>query len=121
FRRAVAREMHRESVPGPSHGVLDVFAAHSWPGNVRELEQVIRRTIIDSGSLVDAEAAQRALRSVAPVIPSAVEGPSEVEGPGRGPSEPPPDELVPLDEAERKHIIAVLRATGGNQTQAAYI
>jgi len=31
------------------------------------------------------------------------------------------DELVPLDEAERKHIAAVLRATGGNQTQAAFI
>jgi DNA-binding NtrC family response regulator len=31
------------------------------------------------------------------------------------------DELISLDEAEKRHIIAVLRATGGNQTQAAYI
>jgi len=113
FRRAVAREMHRESVPGPSQAVLDVLAAHSWPGNVRELEQVIRRTVIDSGGLTDGEAARRALRST--VIPS------EVEGPGGRLAEPQPDDLVPLDEAERKHIVAVLRATGGNQTQAAYI
>jgi DNA-binding protein Fis len=26
-----------------------------------------------------------------------------------------------LDEAERRHILAVLNATGGNQTQAAFI
>jgi DNA-binding NtrC family response regulator len=32
-----------------------------------------------------------------------------------------PDPLVPLDEAERRHIEGVLRATGGNQTQAAFI
>jgi DNA-binding protein Fis len=31
------------------------------------------------------------------------------------------EELVSLDEAEKRHITAVLRATGGNQTQAAYI
>jgi len=31
------------------------------------------------------------------------------------------DEFVPLDEAERRHIVAVLKATGGNQTQAAFI
>src|SRR6185295_5034248 len=66
FRRRVAVEMHRESVPGPSRAVLDVLAAHAWPGNVRELEQVIPRTVIDSGGLVDAEAAQTALRTIAP-------------------------------------------------------
>ena len=31
------------------------------------------------------------------------------------------DEMISLDDAERRHIIAVLHATGGNQTQAAYI
>src|SRR6185369_10858722 len=64
FRRRVAAEMRRESVPGPSRAVLDVFEGHAWPGNVRELEQVIRRTAIDSGGLVDAEAAENALRSI---------------------------------------------------------
>src|SRR5438270_1780617 len=33
----------------PSQAVLDVLMQHDWPGNVRELEQVIRRTLIDSG------------------------------------------------------------------------
>src|SRR5207302_1609033 len=66
FRRRAAAEMHRESIAGPSQAVLDLFAAHSWPGNVRELEQVIRRTVIDAGSLLDAQAAARALQGIAP-------------------------------------------------------
>jgi DNA-binding NtrC family response regulator len=112
FRRRVAEEMHRESIPGPSQSVLDVLAAHSWPGNVRELEQVIRRTVIDSGGLVDPEAAAGALRSITPDAKPAAAPASQTS---------PSDELISLDEAEKRHITAVLRATGGNQTQAAYI
>jgi DNA-binding NtrC family response regulator len=115
FRRRVAAEMHRDSIPGPSQGVLDVLAAHPWPGNVRELEQVIRRAIIDSGALVDPAAVASALRDIAP---------SSEAKPGAPPESLPvplDDELVSLDDAEKRHIIAVLHATGGNQTQAAYI
>jgi DNA-binding NtrC family response regulator len=115
FRRRVAAEMHRDSIPGPSQGVLNVLAAHPWPGNVRELEQVIRRAIIDSGALVDPAAVASAVRDIAPSSEARPEAPQM----------PLPvsldDELVSLDDAERRHIIAVLRATGGNQTQAAYI
>jgi DNA-binding NtrC family response regulator len=112
FKRKIASEMKRDAIAGPSQGVLDVFAAHSWPGNVRELEQVIRRTIIDSGALADPAAASRALRDIAPSSEPKPASASPVE---------PEDDLVSLDEAEKRHIIAVLRATGGNQTQAAYI
>jgi two-component system, NtrC family, response regulator HydG len=111
FKRKIAGEMKRESVPGPSQAVLDVFAAHAWPGNVRELEQVIRRTIIDSGALVDAAAAARALRDIAPSIDS---------GPEAAPVQTNA-ELISLEASEKRHIESVLRATGGNQTQAAYI
>ncbi|MCU1244609.1 MAG: two component, sigma54 specific, transcriptional regulator, Fis family, partial [Acidobacteria bacterium] len=114
FRRRVGTEMHRESIPGPSRAVLDLFAAHPWPGNVRELEQVIRRTVIDSGSLVDAQAAAQALRDIAP------RAGAQPEGSNRDEAEPE-DDLVSLDEAERRHIVAVLKATCGNQTQAAFI
>jgi len=92
--------------------VLDVFAAHAWPGNVRELEQVIRRIVIDSGALADAAAAARALRDIAP---------SSEAQPAAAVAREADGDLVSLDEAEKRHIIAVLRATGGNQTQAAYI
>jgi DNA-binding NtrC family response regulator len=114
LRRRVSEEMHRDPVAGPSQAVLDLFAAHGWPGNVRELEQVVRRTIIDAGNLTDAATAARVLRAIAPR--------SDAE-PAKAPEgdEPSPDNLFSLDEAERKHIEAVLRATCGNQTQAAFI
>jgi DNA-binding NtrC family response regulator len=111
FRRRIAAEMKRDSIPGPSQAVLDILAAHRWPGNVRELEQVIRRTIIDSGALVDPGAAANALRDIAPSAEARTE---TVPAPAE-------EELVSLDEAEKRHIVAVLRATGGNQTQAAFI
>jgi DNA-binding NtrC family response regulator len=111
FKNRIAAEMKRESIPGPSQSVLDVLTAHRFPGNVRELEQVIRRTIIDSGALVDPKAAASALRDIAP---SADAKPATTAAPAD-------EELVSLDEAEKRHIIAVLRATSGNQTQAAFI
>ena len=114
FRRRVAEEMHRDAIPGPSHAVLDLLAGHDWPGNVRELEQVVRRTIIDSGALTDADVAAHTLRSIAPQTIESTATSDESKTPER-------DDLIPLDEAERNHIMAVLRATAGNQTQAAYI
>jgi two-component system response regulator HydG len=114
FRHRIAEEMKRESIPGPSQSVLDVFAAHAWPGNVRELEQVTRRIVIDSGALLDAVAASRALREIAPSSAGASPAPAPA-------TEAVSEKLVSLDEAEKRHITAVLRATGGNQTQAAYI
>src|SRR5436189_1152137 len=92
FKRRIAGEMKRESIPGPSQAVLDVFAAHSWPGNVRELEQVIRRTIIDSGALIDAAAAARALRDIAP---SAEAKPAAI-------LEQAENELISLEESEKR-------------------
>ncbi|HKO01912.1 MAG TPA: helix-turn-helix domain-containing protein, partial [Thermoanaerobaculia bacterium] len=114
FRRKVANELHRESIAGPSAAVLESFGSNEWRGNVRELEQVIRRTVIDSGGLVDAAAAARVMRDLSPSIATETPQPAAKE-------EEKADELIPLDEAEKRHIIAVLRATGGNQTQAAFI
>jgi len=111
FKQRVAKEMHRESIPGPTQALLDVFVAHAWPGNVRELEQVVRRVVIDSGALTDAEAAASVLKAIAPRV-------QPVEDDEGGSEDPP---YVKLDEAERRHIVAVLKATGGNQTQAAFI
>jgi DNA-binding NtrC family response regulator len=113
FKTRIATELHRESVPGPSQSFLDALSAHDWPGNVRELEQVLRRTIIDSGGLTDGEAARRIIRAMAPKAASTGVAAEETEEAS--------DVLVPLDEAEKRHILEVLRATGNNQTQAAFI
>lgn len=110
FRRRIANDMQRD-VEGPSQAVLDVFANYAWPGNVRQLEQVLRCLIIDSGALLDAHAASETLRALDPRAVDVIE--EEIDESS--------DELVTLDEAERRHIAAVLKATAGNQTQAAFI
>ncbi|MEO8033691.1 MAG: sigma-54 dependent transcriptional regulator, partial [Acidobacteriota bacterium] len=115
FRHRLLAEMRRDAIAGPTQAVLDVLASHSWPGNIRELEQVIRRTVIDSGALSDPVAAARALRAVAP-------SPSEPALPATAVAEPAQSaSLGPLEDAERRHIAAVLKATSWNQTQAAFI
>jgi DNA-binding NtrC family response regulator len=118
FRHTIAGEMRREEIAPPTQAVLDLFAGHAWRGNVRELEQVIRRAVIDSGGLVDREAAARATRELAPADLDDQKTPA---GAPALQADEPEDELVPLDEAERRHIVGVLRATAGNQTQAAFI
>jgi DNA-binding NtrC family response regulator len=111
FQRRIAAEMKRHAIAGPSAAVLALLSAQAWPGNVRQLEQVIRRTIIDSGSLTDAEAVAQTLRDIEPYA----------DAPHSRTAPPAQDDLVALDEIERRHIASVLRATGGNQTQAAFI
>jgi DNA-binding NtrC family response regulator len=119
LRKKIGAEMHLDVVPGPSQSVVDLLSRYRWPGNVRELEQVIRRTIIDSGGLTDANAAERALQSMSLGAGRPAPAPETAE-PHRDQAEPEGD-LFPLDEAERRHIENVLRATAGNQTQAAFI
>lgn len=112
MRRRLVNELGRESIAGPSREVLELLQRHSWPGNVRELEQVVRRIVIDSGSLLDAGEASRVLVSMSSDARTTAP-PAETS------TEPGP--LTSLEEAERLHILTVLRATGGNQTQAAFI
>lgn len=112
IRRRLATELGRESIAGPSGEVLELLQRHSWPGNVRELEQVVGRIVIDSGSLLDAGEASRVLASMSSGGRAAAP-PAETS--------PEPGPLTSLEDAERIHILSVLHATGGNQTQAAFI
>jgi two-component system response regulator HydG len=87
------------------------LVAHRWPGNIRELVNAIRHGaalarggIVTAGDLPD---------DVAPAFP-----PRPVAG------MPPPVAAVrlrSLAEVEREHIVAVVRACGGRQAEAARI
>jgi DNA-binding NtrC family response regulator len=50
-------------------------------------------------------------------IPAAVENREEFRSTDS--TAPVPDEIIPLDEIEKRHILAALRHTGGNRTRAA--
>ncbi|HKS82075.1 MAG TPA: sigma-54 dependent transcriptional regulator [Candidatus Acidoferrales bacterium] len=76
--------------------------AYDWPGNVRELENAIERAVaLSSGPLLH----------VADLPTNLQHGPSE--------RTPQPDELLPLDEMERRAILRALREAGGDKLAAA--
>jgi len=82
---------------------LQRLTAYAWPGNVRELRNVIERIILMStgtGPITHAE--------VEHVLPKSTGAPQTDD----------PAELT-LDEIERRHILRVLDASGGNITSAA--
>ncbi len=84
--------------------IVDALQAHPWQGNVRELEHVMQRAVIAcQGPLIELDdlglTAQGTL----------TKGDSQHSRGGRPVS--PVREIVPLDELERRHILAVLEAT----------
>lgn len=95
----------RRPFTGFTREVLDYLKSYGWPGNVRELENAIRRAVILSGGR---------LITMADLPPSLLPGGHEKE-----PDAPSPQRS--LEEVERRHILDVLRSTGGNKTRAAEI
>lgn len=82
---------------------LQRLITYAWPGNVRELRNVIERIILmgtGTGPISHAE--------VEYVLPKSTGAPRTDD----------PAELT-LDEIERRHILLVLDASGGNKTSAA--
>jgi formate hydrogenlyase transcriptional activator len=92
FAQKVARRMgrHIESIPGAA---MDALVQYSWPGNIRELENVIERAVI----LSPGPALQINLADLDVATP---------------PADGPPPAAVTLADAEREHILGVLRDTG---------
>jgi len=76
--------------------------AYDWPGNVRELENAIERAVaLGSGPIVHVGD-----------LPSNLQYPS-------GERVPEKDELLPLEELERRAILRTLRETSGDKLAAA--
>jgi len=72
---------------------MDALVYYPWPGNVRELQNVIERAVILSpGSSLQ--------------VPLGDLQPTRMEAPA------PPAAAVTLADAEREHILVVLRETG---------
>jgi len=82
--------------------------AYVWPGNVRELENCIERAIaLTRGETIGIE-----------------DLPEKIRGFRRSHvlvSSDDPSELPPLEEVERRYILRVMEAVGGNKTLAARV
>ena len=80
---------------------MDILIGYHWPGNIRELRSVITKALIFAeGHTIRPDDLPRHLAL-------------DQRGTGRP--------LKTLEEMEKKHIIAVLAETGGNQSKAAEI
>jgi DNA-binding NtrC family response regulator len=116
FRGRVAREIGIDPPPPASAQVVEILAGYDWPGNVRELEQVVRRMLIDGGSITDPALARKGVGEIGAAATVRRDDIVRYELPQSAGAP-----LTTLEEAERRHILAVLEATGGNRTQAAHI
>ena len=95
-------------VAGLSPAAAEKLLAYSWPGNVRELQNCIERAVAltqqERIGVEDLPETVRAYKRSHVLI--ATDDPSE---------------LVPLAEVERRYVLRVLEAVGGNKTSAAQI
>jgi formate hydrogenlyase transcriptional activator len=91
FAQIVARRMGRriETIPAEA---MDALMRYPWPGNIRELENVIERAVILSPG------------------PALHLNLSDLKA--DAPAEAPPGPALTLADAERDHILGILRATG---------
>jgi DNA-binding NtrC family response regulator len=88
-----------------SPAALAAITAHDWPGNVRELENTIERMVVFArGPLLDVEDLPFAARHrTSETLQRAFV------------------DLPSLDEVERRYLLYVLEAVGGNRTRAAAV
>ncbi|HVS89885.1 MAG TPA: sigma-54 dependent transcriptional regulator [Candidatus Acidoferrum sp.] len=85
-----------------SEDAMRRLVAYDWPGNVRELENAIERAVaLGSGPIVHVGD-----------LPSSLQYPASERAPEK-------DELLPLEELERRAILRTLRETGGDKLAAA--
>lgn len=102
------------SPPAVEESALHCLIAYSWPGNVRELENVIERAIT--------------LNRDGRVTPEDLPAKVRVNDEEMAAHKPRADDLADLfaglpsiDEVERRYLLHVLEATGGNRKRAAEI
>jgi len=95
-------------VMGMSHAVAGKLLGYTWPGNVRELrnamEHAVALTSYEEITVEDLPERIRAYHN------------SHVFVGGNNPTE-----LVPMEDVERRYILHVMQAVGGNKTLAARV
>jgi DNA-binding NtrC family response regulator len=107
----VRRFAARSGRPGLRLGsdAAERLLAYEWPGNVRELENCIERAVAlaaRTDEIVPEDLPERVRRRAPDSVLISAAG---------------PDELVSLDEMERRYILRVLRAVGNNKKLASQI
>ena len=97
-----------EKIAGVSNAASEKLMNYTWPGNVRELRNTIERAVVLTGyekiSVDDLPEKIRDYKTSQFLVES-----------------DNPNELVPIQEVERRYILHVLKTVGGNKTLAARV
>jgi two-component system response regulator HydG len=98
----------QKNVKGLSSRAAEKLLAYGWPGNVRELQNCMERAValarFDEIAVEDLP--EKIRRAEASHVIVAGDDPSE---------------LVPMEEIERRYVLRVIEALGGNKTLAAQV
>lgn len=98
-------EQYGKAIKGITPRAQIVLARYAWPGNIRELKSILGSACMMAESeLIDVRDLPERIRTRA--------AEAETEN---------PNELLPLAEMERRHVLRVLEQVGGNKVQAAKI
>lgn len=117
----------REIVPGVaerprfSGEAMAALLRYEWPGNVRELRNVVRRAVIlREGDVMELESLPPHIRGAGAPVGAATVAQAGGTGDSPQPVGPPGGEpIATLEDVERRHILAVLKAHNGSKTAAA--
>ena len=108
FSRSISCSGTRSAVVGIKSNAADKLLSYTWPGNVRELQNCIERAValaqFDHIGIDDLPERVREFKSSRVTVESN-----------------DPAELLPMEEVERRYILRVLEAVGGNKTLAAQV
>jgi len=107
---AAAGAIEEKEIIGLSREAADILMDYHWPGNLRELKRVIHTAV--------ALAEERFIQAADVLLG----GPAPAETTGERPARPEParkGQDRSLRAAELRHIVSVLRETGGNKRRAA--
>jgi len=96
-----ASSARRGRIVAMTADAIEALTRYDWPGNVRELENTIERLVVFSRGDIDVGDLPPMITAARPLEERVFEG------------------LPTLDELERRYLIHVLEAVGGNRTRAA--
>jgi DNA-binding NtrC family response regulator len=110
LRQDIGREVERVSPEA-----LEALLRHAWPGNVRELKSVIHRCMLacPGAEITPSELPADVRGSLASPLRHAANGKAALS------LAPTSNDIVPLQELERRAIERALKATGGSVGKAA--
>ena len=131
FLRQAKVELKKPALEGLAPETLELLIAYDWPGNVRQLRAVIRRCVLDTSmSVIFSDILPKEIQRLDPGRVDSTSSTAKTSEAGTGlPS------LVKrllaekstniysesMEYMERYVLVEVLKATGGNQSQAAEV